>query len=97
MIFCDIADQSENCIAQNNQHIESIVSMAVRQGGQVFVNGQLVVFNTAERSGSSVVVSSGSSVVTVTGQQANDASNIGYGNSVIALFGGIALFLFAGI
>lgn len=100
MVFCDIADQSENCIAQNNQQIEKIVSEALRNGGQVFVNGQLVVFSTAESgSGSSggSSVASGSTLITVTGQQANmgTAEVATWGSSILAMAGAVAFYLFA--
>jgi hypothetical protein len=71
MIFCDVVDQSENCIAQNNRIIESIASRALRSGGNVFINGQRVVFEVSASASASVV--SGSSVATITGLDANAA------------------------
>lgn len=96
MIFCDIAGQSENCLARNEEDIEAIVSRAARDGAQVFVNGQLVVFRSDSNS-ASVSASSGSTVLTVTGQQANDASAAVVGSGLVGLFGAIAGFLLFGI
>lgn len=96
MIFCDVADQSENCRLQNEMKIEEIASLALREGGQVFVNGQLVVFENSGRgsgSGATTVVS-GTSSLTVTGQKANDAPAIA-GSGVVgalALLAGIMMF-----
>lgn len=75
MIFCDVADQSENCISQNNRMIESIASRALRSGGNVFINGQRVVFEVSASASASASVSviSGSSVATITGLDANAA------------------------
>jgi hypothetical protein len=85
MIFCDIVDQSENCIDQNNDKIESIVSMALRHGGQVFINGQLVVFETSKSSVTTVSLS---------GQNANSATSIKQGISLLfAVFLGGIMFV----
>lgn len=86
MIFCDIADQSENCRQQNELEIEKIAQVALRSGGQVFVNGQVVVF---ENSKAVTSVVSGSTLVTVTGLNANDApaSNAGY--TLVSVLGAV--------
>jgi hypothetical protein len=94
MVFCDIADQSSNCAAQNVAQIESIVSIAARQGGQIMVNGELVVFSSS--GSTSVAVVSGTSVLTVTGQDSNAAAEhtTGFGAVGFAALLGAAL-LFA--
>lgn len=77
--------------------------LAVREGGEIFINGERVVFSSA-RSGTarssataSVGSSVGSTVLTVTGQQANDAPNIESPFATIAtIFGvlaAVALFM----
>lgn len=56
--------------------MEAIAEMALREGGQVFVNGELVVF---EKRGNSTVresVTSSRSLVTVTGLNSNDGESI---------------------
>ncbi|PJF17941.1 hypothetical protein PSACC_02254 [Paramicrosporidium saccamoebae] len=87
MIFCDIVDQSENCVAQNNRLIEEIASEALRSGGNVYVNGQMVVF----ASGSS---SSTASTGSVSGQDANDAAatNQGVPIAIAAIMGCLLFF-----
>lgn len=95
MIFCDIADQSENCRLQNELNIESIASVALRQGGQVYVNGQLVVFESSSASAKTAVIS-GSTVVTVTGMNANAADNMGSNWTLLSLLLSVAAgFIFA--
>lgn len=99
MIFCDAADQSEDCRLQNELNIERIANEALRKGGQVFINGQLVVFaNSGSNRSSSeaTIVVSRTSLITATGQVSNDAAPEGYGNQglvgALALLAGIAMF-----
>jgi hypothetical protein len=85
MIFCDIVDQSENCLARDNRVIEEIASEALRSGGNVYVNGQLVVFASG---------SSNSSTGSVSGQDANNAvtTKQGVSAAVAAILGCLLFF-----
>lgn len=89
MIFCDLAEQSEACIAFDEAQIEKIAAAALRDGGQVFVNGQLVVFKRPSdaQTLSNSRASSKTSITRVAAQNSNDAPPP-YGMS---LFGCIAL------
>lgn len=92
MIFCDVADQGENCRQQNELEIERIVQEGLRSGGQVFVNGQRVVF---EPGTASTTVTSSTSLLTMTGMNINDASTSNVGLTLASLLGGlVAGFLF---
>lgn len=98
MVFCDIADQNADCVAADDAAIQSIAQLALREGGQVYVNGQLVVFNNGGSSNggnNNRAITSGTSVITVTGQKANDAANIGGGMFAVlgaALAGAVFFF-----
>jgi hypothetical protein len=69
MVLCDVAEQNNNCRQQDASQIESILSMASRSGGQVYVNGDLIIFSSE-----STRVSNTSEVVAA-GQNANDATS----------------------
>lgn len=90
MIFCDAADQSENCRLQNEAKIEEIASLALRDGGQVFVNGHLVVFEKRENNGKQAAKKAAKKA---SGQNANDASSVSGGVfGLVAVAAGAFLF-----